>query len=140
MPLAGDTGPDLSFAQEAVEELMDDRCQIMFDPEGSTDDTFDPATLLVVPTEPDDLYIYQGRCTLKAAPTYTEGLHGGQEVQQRDYVLKLPLAAPEIPIGAVVTMTAARRDPQLVGQRFSVTDRATGTFSVSRKISLDRLP
>lgn len=139
-PLAGETGPDLSFAEEAVRELMDDRCEITFDPEGGADDVFDPVTLLETPPAPDSLIIYQGPCTLKASPTYTTGAHGGETVQQRDYVLKLPMTAPEIPVGAVVRMTAARRDPQEVDQRFSVSDVATGTFSVSRKISLDRLP
>lgn len=119
---------------------MDDRCEIRLDAEGSGDDTFDPDLLIEIPPSPDSLVVYQGPCSIRAAPSYQVGLSGAQYVAERSYLVRLPLAAPPVSIGSVVRCTASRRDPQLVGQRFTVTDVRTGTFTVSRTLSVERLP
>ena len=138
MAKAGTTGPNLASAKRAIEKLMDDRCVIRFDVEGAGDDTFDEDTLLEAPPAFDSLYVYQGRCMVRTQGA-TETNLAGRVVPSRSYHVKIPVDAPVIPRGAVVTITAARRDPQLVGQRFTVQDAKTSTFAVSRELTCERL-
>jgi hypothetical protein len=118
------TGPDLTTARQAVENLMDDTCTIYRDVEGTADDGLDPETGELLLPDPDADLVYAGRC--KLAPT----LPGA-------YSCGLPWDSPEPAIGDVVTVDSTRRDPDLVGKTLVVRDVLYSTFLVSRKLTLE---
>jgi hypothetical protein len=67
---------------------------------------------------------------------------GGGTVRPRVYTGAIPLdidgvSTPEIPVGAVLTLTSSRRDPLLPGKTYRVGEARYSTFSVSRKFVLE---
>jgi hypothetical protein len=134
----------LTRAQARVEKVFLDECIITFDAEGLDDDVLDEDTGdLVAPAE-DSAPLYTGRCSVAPTNRVVDdvSLDADQHAAQRKdphYEFLGPLAeVPKLPIGALVRITASRRDPQLVDRVFRVADRpATSTFSVLRTASLE---
>lgn len=138
MPEAATNGPDLSTAVAKMESLMDDVCTITVDSDQAEDLVLDEATGGYVDSG-HGAYLYQGPCMLRAEKAYDIAEHGGRTVAAHDFKLSLPNHAPEIPRGAIVKMTASRRDPRMVNQRFAVTDTTTSTFTIAQRLFLERL-
>jgi len=131
------TGPDLSGAVTAVEELMDDTCTITRDAFGSDGEELDEDTLeLATPDTPT--LIYSGPCFVTASnigstPVDRVGLHH----TLTRFAGNIPIASPEIEVGDVFTVTGSRRDAELVGRVFRVTEVVASTFAVMRKVRLE---
>lgn len=134
------TGPNLAPAKAAVERLMDDTCTITRDPQGEDDSQFDGNTGQLFADQGDPEPVWTGRCKVSSAGLIS-GTHGEQEggatVNARIYEGAIPIDAPEILIGDVLTLESSRRDLLLVGKQFRVTDVRYGSFSVSRKFVLE---
>lgn len=137
--MAGSSGPDLSHAVKAVEKLMDDRIRVKRDPDQETDDVMDPVTLAVSHPDNDDSYVYQGAATYVPDMGYVDGVEGGASVQLRDGKLFIPIGAPALQHADVVEVTDSRRDPNLIGAFFTVTDTIPGTFNVSQRLQVARV-
>lgn len=124
---------------------MDDACTIDVDPEGATDNSLEQATGRLIPLAGDRTALYSGPCKVKSEGLIS-GTHGtaegGGTINPRIYTGSIPIdvdgvPTPEIPVGAVLTVTSSRRDQQLVGKQFRVTESRLGTFSVQRKLVLE---
>lgn len=136
---------------------MDDTCIIARDPGGTKDDALDPVTgklvtnaaLVVYPTEAMAIADPQvitdgGPCSLRPVgegfTTTQTRVQGGDAQTYRTYNLKLPInKAPDILEGDFVTVLSSRRDPLLPGVKFRVREIAHSTFSISRRVLVERL-
>jgi hypothetical protein len=148
------TGPDLSFAKEAVERLQDDSCTITRDPAG--DDVFNPDTGNV--ESPPGFNVYNaaslgeggrsladaggtgGRCSVsyKTANQVAYRDEGGRQIMNSTPEARIPIDAPVVREGDFLTVVSSRRDPQLVGQTFRVADVIEATMAVSRRLMLEK--
>ena len=149
--MATETGPDLSDARLAVEDLMDDSCRIVRYEDASVD-TLDVVTgsLSVPAGDPVTVYdesstgdggrVLLGRC--KASPMTESqprlGSEGAVEILPRPYRFSVPWDAPEPKIGDLITILSSRRDPTLVGTEFIVKDVMRSTFLVGRRMIVER--
>lgn len=126
---AGSTGPDLSFAQEQSEALLDDRCDIT----RSTVTGTNTSTLAL--TTSDSTVATDAHCSVRHSREAV--VRVGDRVA--DYEMRVPLDTAEIQRDDLVTITASRRDPQLVGKVFRVVEVVQKTFAVTRLCYLERL-
>lgn len=145
--MATSTGPDLSFAETAVEQLMDDVCVILRDVGGDGDGTLDYDTGKLTDAAP--VPVYAGRCSFSTstlAEAAGEAEVGGALVPKQSQAVSIPLsyvrAHPEAEPqeGDVVLAVSARRDPGLVGSQFDVTRVLHKTMAVSRRILVKPRP
>lgn len=90
---------------------------------------------------PDPTDTNPGRCSLSTVgPASTDTHRGGAVVPDDEQWVSLPLAyfadfpGAEPAVGDLVTMTASRRDPGVVGSLYEVKRVVHKTFSVSRKL------
>lgn len=130
---------DLTIPQQIAEGVLFggiDAGTIHREPIPST--TFEPETGNYV--KPAPILVYDGKISVS---DQTSNNTGGQQQQgavpatwQR-WLVKLPLDSPEIAVGDVVTVTAAR-DVTLIGRRFVVRDAGGGTFKITRKLACER--
>lgn len=129
------TGPRLDSAKRAMERLMVDECRIDHDPQESTDDVLEPDTLAMVKPFPDGKLLYEGKCGFRVRDSqgrlYDEG---GETIRSMRGKVKLPLDAPPIPAGAVVTCTRSQHDPELVGKEFVVIETESTSLAIQRKL------
>lgn len=128
-----ETGPDLSFAQQAIERLMDDTCRIERPASGPRDVDEDGNLL---PAGPPQL-IYEGIC--KVAPleaTTVEEVQYSQDLTS-PYEVTIPLDTPVFREPDEVTILTSRRDPMLVGKLLIVRRVPYSTFAVQRKLLTD---
>lgn len=128
---------DLSTHQRLSESLMLDRCTVAVDADGASDDVLDPATGQLVRPDGDTATVYTGPCRIRPAPSERVEAEGGGFVWERLYVCRVPLDTPPLPAGATLTVTAAYRDPGMVGRAFTVRPAAAATFATSRRLSLE---
>ncbi|WP_256789817.1 DUF6093 family protein [Frankia sp. AvcI1] len=136
-----DVSAPLAAAQVEVESLMVDACTITRDVDGVRDDVLDPATLALVPPDPDTAIVYTGPCGIAArspAGQSTQSLiaDGGDREWAARYTLKTPLAGPVPEPGDTVLITASR-DPGMVGLEFRVIGPTVGTFRLSRRSEVE---
>ncbi|MGC0144937.1 DUF6093 family protein [Pseudactinotalea sp. Z1732] len=61
----------------------------------------------------------------------------GQAVTVRPYKIALPHDAPDLPVGARVTVTAHPTDPHVVGKALTVTGTAYGDLGIERVLYAD---
>ncbi len=135
--MAGNSGPDLSTAVDAVEALMDDRCRITRDQRVKP--KLDTKTGSVVDAVPSVL-VEDHPCSVKFSGGYPQRGDGESDVVDADYVLSFPLyTTPELKVGDIVEVTDTRRDPELVGRKFKLEAPYRKTFAVSRKWSANSL-
>lgn len=151
--MATTTGPDLSFARQQVEALMDDTCVITRDHQGGRDDVLNQDTGELVTKPNDEAVVYDetsigdggrelgARC--KVSPMSADSAarnvsEGGNPLRTRYYRGSIPWDAPMPAKGDELRLTSSRRDPELVGQLFYVEDVLTSTFLVSRRLVLER--
>ena len=127
---------DLSFAQRQIEALMDDTCRIEYDA-GTADDAFDEASGKHVPADPDISEIYEGKCKITAAGGTQHIEEGGAHPATTAYRGSIPVDAPPVPLGALLTVLTSLRDPQLVGRQFRVRGVVASTMLVQRRLQLE---
>lgn len=82
-----------------------------------------------------DLALYRGPCAV-TSQRVTEANEGGP-VSSIVYSAVVPLSAPEIPVGAILTVTKSR-DPQLTGDVFRVDEQVVGTYATQRRLRISR--
>lgn len=131
--------PEAAFfarARTAAELLMEDTCAITRDPQFVADSTLDTATgsLTTGPTST----IYAGACTVTPVTRQqAETDEGGAPLLRLDYRASIPVDAPEVAVGDVLTVTASVRDAQLVGQRFVVRATPVSTNAYQRPLLVE---
>lgn len=134
------TKPNLEPGRKKLEALMVDACTIVRDDSQEFDDVLNVDTLELVPPDHDDDYVYRGKCVVIPNNQYTGVVIGGVLEQVRSHDLMIPLAAPELAAGDVVTVVSCVRDGQLVNKQFAVTDTTQSTFAVARRVEMVRVP
>jgi hypothetical protein len=128
--------PDLTGAQAQMAALMADTCRIVRGDPGRAAATLNPATLQLA--EPADVVVYDGKCLIGGGGNAGARQQVGHaDSQRQQYWVLLPLTAPQIRRGDVLTVTASARDPQLVGARLVVVDQVVRTLAVARKVFLE---
>lgn len=131
------TGPDLSQAKVAVENLMDDRCRILRDPDWTRDDVVNSVTGQASSVN-DDQLIYEGPCKCKIdfRPQMAQAGDGQENVAQYNVAIPIPVnPASEPHQGDRVVFLASRRDPALVGKVMRVSDIPVyKTFAIQRSM------
>jgi len=123
--------------QKFVEDQMTDTCYITTDTEGTTDDIFDPVTGGYTPPPSDTDFIYQGKCfvnTLNVFPS--QATEAGATTISTDFELHLPKDSPQVPVDALVVITASMRDANLVGDRFIVRSNSNNSFAVDQTVRM----
>lgn len=134
---------DLSAAVQAVERLMSDTVVVTRDAQGPGDDVLDESTGLLVRPDGDSTVVYTGPWLVTptaGAPAIVGALATTVPETTATYRALLPLTAPELQPGDVLTATSVLRDPQLVGRRFQVrTEPELSSLPVARIVGLDLL-
>ncbi|MDX3224561.1 DUF6093 family protein [Streptomyces sp. ME19-01-6] len=132
---------DVDGARRVVGRILDDRLEVWRDSAGRADDRLDERTGKLVASKPDEVLIWDGLGAVMplGRPAITEPLGSAvaKEPPTTDYQAVLPVQAPELRPDDVVRVAGSvrpsgPRDPQLVGRRFRVSDKAIGTYSVVR--------
>jgi hypothetical protein len=150
--MASTTGPDLTTAREAVERLQDDSCIItragaavlnqvtgkMESPAPAT--IYNAASLGEGGRSLADKDGTGGRCSINypsnTQPSYRE--EGGRQILRSVPEARIPLDAPLVLEGDILTVISSRRDPQLVNQSFRVSDVVEKSMVVSRRLVLEK--
>jgi hypothetical protein len=151
--MASTTGPDLTTAQESVERLQDDACIITRTSAAAVLNQVTgkmeyppPATIYNAASTGEggrslaDSDGTGGRCSINypsnTQPSYRE--EGGRQILRSVLEAKLPIDAPLIREGDILTVVSSRRDPQLVNQVFRVSDVIEKSMAVSRRLVLEK--
>lgn len=85
-------------------------------------------------TGPDGTSVYTGPCMIHLTAEGTETQAAGQEVIETRPVVKIPDLDTEFAKGDIVTVTASKLDPQLVGTVLRVRDAETDDWTVWRRL------
>jgi hypothetical protein len=130
--VATETGPDLSFAQQMVESLMDDTCIVVrprvLDEEGLAD-----APRIYPPADdPGE----DGRCLIGDEPT--QGAASVDDAYRFAHRASLPAETQGVQEGDVLIVASSRRDPDLPGNRYIIRRVVEKTFLVSRRLGMER--
>ena len=134
MPL--NLAPITSF----YEKQFDDECVITRDAQLTGDDTWSDVTGTYTRPAGDDAELYDGPCLIWVDRSVGESEGGGEHKKQVNYFMSVPVdSGLVVQAEDKVTCTDSLRDPDLVGQEFSVDEMLTETFAVSRDIRMHRL-
>ena len=125
--MATETGPDLSFAQQTVEGLMDDTCIVV------RPAVLDEDGLLGAPRVYPPAGEY-GPCLVGSA----QGSQQTDNAYRFTHRASLPAAAQGIQEGDVLIVQSSRRDPDLPGSRYIIRRVSEKTFLVSRRLGMER--
>lgn len=113
---------------------MDDRARITHNPLGKTDSTMDPDTWKPVAPSNETSVVYEGPALLVPETFDQAAEEGANPLELVYFTLHLPLSAA-IPMGGDdVEMLACRRDPAIVGVRFTVLRTNLSTYPISRSM------
>lgn len=93
---------------------------------------FDPETGAYGDTETDT--VYTGPCLVRLLGQATETMAAGQEVIETRPVVKIPDLSIDFAKGDVVTVTASKLDPGLVGTVLRVRDAEVDDWTVWRRL------
>ncbi len=119
--MATETGPDLSAAAEAVEDLMDDTCVVWRHPDAQK--VLDPATNIMVATpngQPSK--IYEGKCAFRR--TDDQDIDG--------VVVSLPISSESLLPEDQITITSSRRQVWHPDMRCQVLKMLTSTMAIKK--------
>lgn len=119
----------------AAEALMVDACDIRGEATGATDpDTGEWS-------ETPGALLYSGKCRVQVQDSLMPQTpdYGGGEVTLQRTVVSIPATSASIPVGAVVTMTAAVHDPALVGVTYTVTAEHKKTHATARRLMCEEV-
>lgn len=134
--LNGDTVASItSLGRELAEAVMVDACTVTA-PSGAP--VWDAATGRDVPATGASLYA--GPCRVQAPQVQvTDADAGGHDWSTRQVVVSIPVSSIHVPPGAVVTVTASRLDPDLVGRRYRVVSALAKTAASARRLTCEEV-
>lgn len=141
MDLGADIAAALPGLRAQAESMMQDRCVVERVTAGTVLDEvtgeYTPVTVRVYPVG----VAADGPCQFKAANTAVRDVEAaGQLLVEQSATLKLPVAGSEVVReGDVVTITASRFDPQLVGVRVRVAGSHHQTFATARRFPVEEM-
>lgn len=132
--------PDLGPARQQVLRLMADVCTI----ERDLDPSDQPLNEQTGQITPDSTTLWTGPCLLTPRPRSDAEQYVGPVDQiaplRGGYRALIPLDAPLLAAGDLLTVNSSPRDPQLAGTVFRVVEIGeVSTFAVARIFYLDRL-
>lgn len=132
---------DLEDIKGFVEdEIMVDTCTITRNEDFTEDEDWDPVTMEYSGGDPDTVvYGPNGKCYFSTGSVPGENEEGGQVTQQARYYVNIPIDAPAVKDGDIVTATSSLRDPLLVDETFIVRGDEVGTHKVKRRIIMTRV-
>ena len=82
-----------------------------------------------------DSTIYTGACQVRVPQAQPGTPEAGERVATvQQFIVKLPLASPEVKVGDLVQVTASPTDPELVGRTWRVAGLHHKTYSTARKL------
>lgn len=127
-------------AQVAAGKVLVDVVNVWADPEGSTDDAYDPGTLEYGPSSGDLTKVHDA-LPAKLKHQLRQGLseEAGAAVTVSEYVVSVPM---DTPVGARATVfmagdwvevVSSKHDPGLAGRWLRVVEEAHGTMKVFRQ-------
>lgn len=126
---------NLKPIKKFVEQQMTDQILIYEDPEGTTDDVFDPVTGQYTPVNPDDTPLYRGMGFVVPLNVFpSQDLEGGATTLSTDFEVHIPLETEPIPADATVVVTASMRNANLVNVLFTVRSSQDNSFSVDQTL------
>lgn len=126
---------NLNPIKKFVEAQMTDTVTIFLDPEGTTDDVFDPDTGQYTPSNPDATTLYQGMAFVVPLNVFpSQDVEGGATTLSTDFEVHIPEDSVEIPTDATVLVTASLRNARLVGDVFTVRSRQDNSFSIDQTL------
>ena len=112
----------------SAEALMVDTCTVT----RATGTTFNDTTGRTGSTTAT---IYTGACRVKAYDTQAQTpVAGDREWTVYPYIVSLPIAAAEVQVDDVITITDAALDPQLIGRAFIVVALSHKTHATARRL------
>lgn len=117
---------------------MDDECSILHDSDGYADDTFDRVTGLWVRPLSDGTETYSGPCIVTPLGRGADTTDGDRPRSVSRVTVKLPVGS-SAPPGSVLTITGSLRNEHLVDTAWRVVGEDSGTFSVTHKVTCERL-
>lgn len=129
---------NLSGAQQVVEGLMQDECEITRDVERTADDTWDAATGTYTPPADDTVIVYSGPCLISNRGGGATQQEGGQYLTVSPYMISLPLDSDPLQKKDRAVVTLAVQDPGLQDAEFIVDEPLYSSFAVSRRASMHR--
>lgn len=134
-------GPDLSFGQAAVENLMEDTCVIY--PPGEPRDLGLGEDLRLVPAAaPVPLYGTEAepaKFKMKPADAQAQSsVVAGQALDTARYRIDLPISAPFIPAGSILVVKSSKRMLTAVGTSLTVGDPSVKTLAVQASYAAKR--
>lgn len=132
---------NLDGPRATVERLiLVDQCEVTFDPEGTSDDTWDEETGTYTPPADDVQPLYTGDFAFSAVNVTFQSEYGGNLEQQTAYQLSFPVSAPEFQPETVVTVTAVHTggDASAVGEVFRIEEELKATYTVTRRYRATR--
>ncbi|HEX9991350.1 MAG TPA: DUF6093 family protein [Acidimicrobiales bacterium] len=132
---------DLADLRALVEAEMLDACTITRDREGVGDDVRNEETGALEPPAPDTTTVYTGPCLFVAASRTRQSRdeeQGGAAVYPVEYDCRIPLSAPVVERGDVVTVTAVGPDgdESLIDRPLVVVGVERVSKTVARRLSL----
>lgn len=136
-------GPDLTAVTRAAEGYLDDDVRVDRDSDRTDGGELDPDTGLIAP-DTGSTPVLTGRALVVPDSDPTRTSDPDSPVADpggvRRYKAMLPLDAPAVLAGDVLTVVASQRDPQLAGRRFRVAGPGlTSTYAVLRTVPLELL-
>lgn len=109
--------PDLTaavaYARNVIATVLIDACTITLDANAQTDRTLIPGTARLAADPDTPAGVYTGACLLISAGQPDQPVQPATPIPVGTWRLLLPYTAPDIPRGAVVTMTKTS-DPSLL--------------------------
>ena len=117
---------------------MDDECSILHDATGHADDTFDRLTGTWVRPSNDATETYSGKCIVSVQGRGRDTDDAGRPKSLNRIVVKLPVGS-SAPPGSILTITDSLRNDFLVGTTWRVVAEESATFSVSHKVTCERM-
>lgn len=114
--------------------FLTDTCLIV-DENEDAEGTFDEETGLV--TWDPDTVVYLGACSVKQASRSLTTREGYGDVEEDDYLLRVPAETPGLEVGQKVTVTSSA-DTSLLGVEFWIKRVIVGTHSITRQAVLRR--
>lgn len=143
--MATSTGPNLEQGRRAVENLMDDTCDV-YAPGAQHTSTMDPVTLKYTATATRGVKIYSnGRCKIKDATNNSRGGpiadEAGKQLSVVATKVDFPLGdvpAGGFPEGCTVVCQSSRRNAFLVGNEYTVREIIGKTLQLQYTVLTDK--
>lgn len=121
--------------QERGEKRLPDRCTITWDPEGTTDDEFDPDTGTYTPPVDDERLIYEGPCSVYPDRVPSLDVSTGAPITIQRYRCRLP--ARVVPEVGMMLRLSRSLDASLLHRRFRIVGVERRSRLVNRIVTLE---